>query len=68
MSPFAFPRKKLLVKLAELEAQEQLRASGIPRTLGYCHALWAAQREILKEKYGIDWRSPAEMNPNIIFD
>jgi hypothetical protein len=62
------PKKKLLVKLAELEAEERLRAQGIPRLLGYCHALWGEQQEILKTKYGIDWKTPAEMNPNIIFD
>lgn len=41
--------------------------AGIPRALGYCFAYWSAKRNILKE-YGIDWRSPAEMNPYVIFD
>ena len=29
---------------------------------------WAVKKEMLREKYGIDWRSPAERYPHIIFD
>ena len=36
--------------------------------LGFCHEYWAAKKEVLREKYGIDWRSPAERYPHIIFD
>ena len=38
------------------------------RMLGYCHIYWAAKKRILKEKFGIDWKSPSELNPYIIFD
>jgi hypothetical protein len=27
---------------------------------GACHILWGRQQKILKEKYGINWRTPAE--------
>jgi hypothetical protein len=40
---------------------------GSPR-LGMCHCVWAYKKRILKTKYGIDWRSPAEMNPLTLFD
>jgi hypothetical protein len=36
--------------------------------LGRCHQVWAFKKHILKEKYGIDWHTPAEMNPYICFD
>ena len=36
--------------------------------LGSCHTLWALQKRILKEKYGITWYTPAELNPDIKFD
>ena len=36
--------------------------------LGFCHEYWAVKKEVLREKYGIDWRSPAERYPHIIFD
>ncbi len=35
---------------------------------GRCHAVWGRTKEILKQEYGIEWYSPAEMNPDIIFD
>lgn len=36
--------------------------------LGYCHLYWETKKRILKEKYNIDWLSPAELNPMVIFD
>ena len=36
--------------------------------IGYCHYYWQAKKSILKEKYGVDWKSPAELNPGIRFD
>ncbi|MBE6634384.1 MAG: hypothetical protein E7620_08615 [Ruminococcaceae bacterium] len=36
--------------------------------MGYCHLYWSVKRNILKKDYGIEWRSPAEMNPGVLFD
>ena len=36
--------------------------------LGSCHRLWAIQKQVLKEKYGITWYTPAELNPEIKYD
>ena len=35
--------------------------------MGTCHRYWARKKELLK-KEGIEWRTPAEMNPTIRFD
>lgn len=35
---------------------------------GFCHTYWHRKKQILKEEYGIDWKSPADMNPMICFD
>ena len=35
---------------------------------GYCHILWGCKKQILKERFNIDWRSPQEMNPHCRFD
>lgn len=37
-------------------------------TLGYCHIYWNYKKIILKRDYNIDWKSPEELNPEIIFD
>ena len=36
--------------------------------LGYCHLYWSIKKTILLEDYGIEWKSPAELNPHILFD
>ena len=36
--------------------------------LGTCYKVWEYKKELLKSIYNIDWKSPAELNPNIIFD
>lgn len=44
------------------------RAAQVFMQLGCCHRLWDMQKTILKEKYGITWYSPDELNPEIIYD
>ena len=44
------------------------RAAEVLSQLGSCHRLWTMQKNILKEKYGITWYSPAELHPEIKFD
>ncbi len=35
--------------------------------MGFCHLYWSKMREVLW-RYGIEWYSPAAMNPGTIFD
>ena len=51
----------------EVEAKI-LALIGPSRGMGYCHLYWATKRKILREDYGIEWRSPAVLNPRIKFD
>ncbi len=37
-------------------------------SMGCCYIYWHIKKQLLKEKYGIDWQSPAELNPRVIFD
>jgi hypothetical protein len=62
------PNKKKLIQAAKVEAEFELNGSGFEGQMGYCHVLWGRQQAILRKKYGIKWRTPAEMNPDIIFD
>lgn len=39
-----------------------------PRGMGFCHAHWSALADVLLADYGIRWRSPARMNPRVMFD
>ena len=44
------------------------QAAQVFMQLGSCHRIWALQKRILKEEYGITWYSPSELNPDIKFD
>lgn len=54
------------VQQADREARDALK--DVPRELGWCHGFWATKKRLLKDRYGIDWRTPAEMNPTVAFD
>ncbi len=48
--------------------EDPSQAAELLSQLGSCHTLWELQKRILKEKYGITWYSPDELNPEIIYD
>ena len=52
----------------KLEREIKLRLLSVKRTRGYCHRYWEVKKKILKKHYGIDWKSPKELNPHIKFD
>ena len=41
---------------------------GIKDQWGACYSYWDIKKRILKYDYGIEWKSPKEMNPRIVFD
>lgn len=44
------------------------RLEDVPRGMGFCHAYWHEKAAVLSEQFGIEWRSPARMNPRVLFD
>lgn len=52
----------------EVETQLDELLKDVPRGMGFCFRYWSEKERLLKEKYGIDWHSPAIMNPGVIFD
>jgi len=49
---------------AKKVAHEKVEHKG----LGRIHAIWSVTKQELKDRHGIDWRTPAEMNPDRKFD
>ncbi len=35
---------------------------------GFVNIYWQTKKNLLKQKYNIDWRSPGEMNSHVLFD
>ena len=64
------PRFAGILAEVEKETEEVLKdhpmKSGMG--LGFCHIYWAVKKSILKERYGIEWKTPAELNPETTFD
>lgn len=44
------------------------RFANVHRHMGFCFMYWSAKQEYLKDHYNIEWHSPAQMNPHVIFD
>ena len=51
----------------EVEQECDRRLGDTPRGMGFCFAYWSVLREVLSER-GIEWHSPSELNPRVIFD
>ena len=52
----------------DLEERLDQRFANAPRHMGFCFRYWSAKRELLEEEYGIEWKSPSQMNPGVRFD
>ena len=63
-----YPRYAPIILAAEEQADQELRDHPLRGGIGYCHIFWNRKKAILKETYGLDWKSPQELNPDIMFD
>ena len=43
------------------------RLGDFPRGMGFCFAYWHTFAEVLRED-GVEWKSPSQMNPRVLFD
>lgn len=60
------PKLGKIIRKAGKEARRRVLGNK-PLDLGQGFQIWAIQKEILREK-GVDWKTPAELNPRIKFD
>ena len=63
------PRLGPIIKEAAEEAKRRVykRHDLTEHKQGIGHEIWTEQKRILSVK-GIDWKTPVEMNPGIVFD
>lgn len=61
-----------VVEEADIAAQAELESTSHARRdsedgiyFSWCYAFWEIKKRILKEKYNIDWRTPAELSPAV---
>ena len=62
---------ELAIDAAEAEIRAEFPGSGFCRDdlmMGFCHVVWRHKKRILREQFGLEWQSPAELNPHIWYD
>lgn len=68
---------ELIIEVESILVDQEVEKAGLliknndsfyPAGLGVCHTVWALKREKLRSKYGIIWKSPAELNRSIMYD
>lgn len=53
----------------ELEVERLIQKEiGEEVYFGSCHKYWWTKKNILRNKFGIDWKSPEDLNPMVNFD
>jgi hypothetical protein len=62
------PKFKAVIEVVMSEVMAELADHPWKDKLGFCHVIWGTKKRILKEKHGIEWRSPREMNPMNFYD
>ncbi|HEX9995799.1 MAG TPA: hypothetical protein VGB45_01540 [Abditibacterium sp.] len=63
------PALKAIFAQAEQKAEKELESEKRQmRQMGFCHLHWGTLQRILREEFGVEWFTPSEMNPHIIFD
>jgi len=62
------PKFKAILDTVMTEVENELANHEMKGQPGFCHFIWARKKRILKEKYGLDWRTPRERNPMNFYD
>lgn len=55
-------------KFALVDRKAERLVGNVPRDSMFIFHFWEAKKRILKDQFGIQWRTPAELNSNIRYD
>ena len=58
---------KLCAVFAAADAAAERRVGDVKRNDRFIFQFWSAKKRILRQKYNIDWKTPAELNPQIVY-
>jgi hypothetical protein len=50
------------------DAEAERAVGNVPRDKHFIFRFWSAKKKILRQKHSIDWKTPAELNPRIMYD
>ena len=60
------PEYQSIIKTVDKMVDKEMGADA--GKFGSCHKAWSIKKRILKERYGIEWHSVADLNPGCHFD
>ena len=69
-------KEKKYLKQIEPEVDKELINMGLLKiengkknyAFGSVNVMWEIQKRLMKERFNIDWQSPQDKNPDILFD
>ena len=61
-------RQEHQLRIDELRKTTPTMADFLSNGRGMCHRVWHETKLQLESEHGIEWRSPAELNPDTMFD
>ena len=61
------PKIKMILVAATEEARAEIVAAGQNIGWGHARRVWLVKQRILREKYQIEWKSLADLNPECDF-
>ena len=59
---------KAIIDEVEERVDKKLKRHPLYHRMGYFSIYEPTKKRLLKDKYGIDWRTPSELNPKVMFD
>ena len=62
------PRYAAAIAEVDKRVERKLADDPLNGGLGFCHVVWSLKKQILRDTYGIDWKSLADRFPDTFFD
>lgn len=62
------PKFRPIIDAVNERVEQELVELGIKDQWGSCYTKWDIKKRILHHEYGIEWQSPKDLNPRIVFD
>lgn len=59
---------KLRAVFAAVDAEAERAVGNVARNQQFILRFWSIKKQLLRKKYGIDWRTPSELNPGIAYE
>jgi len=61
-------RNAAVLAAASEQAERELKGHPLYGGLGFCRVLWLRKKQILWQQHGIEWLSPADRNPCVLYE